>query len=187
MAALTGMKTELMTRIEQVNTRIDQTTSPQTIANYGVWNNENLSAWEHPGYIDPTHEEDMQTLADANAAREVECLTAERAFRALNVRLAAEKRMLPLEDNEVYLERWYSMCLDLVKSMHWDIHNLSKEMDDTIINSWRCAETILNVLRWTKETSQYGRSTSNYGTCKEHLMRYMIIMHMSPYDTYGSM
>ena len=43
------------------------------------------------------------------------------------------------------------------------------------------------VLRRTKETSQYGRSTSNYGTCKEHFMRYMIIMHMSPYDTYGSM
>ena len=43
------------------------------------------------------------------------------------------------------------------------------------------------VLRWTKETFQYGRSTSNYGTCKECLMRYMIIMHMSPYDTYGSM
>ena len=42
------------------------------------------------------------------------------------------------------------------------------------------------VLRWTKETSQYRRSTSNYGTCKERLMCYMIIMHMSPYDTYGS-
>ena len=43
------------------------------------------------------------------------------------------------------------------------------------------------VLRWTKETSQYRRSTSNYGTCKERLICYMIIMHMSPYDTYGSM
>ena len=43
------------------------------------------------------------------------------------------------------------------------------------------------VLRWTKETSQQGRSTSNYGTCNECLMRYVIIMHMSPYDTYGSM
>ena len=43
------------------------------------------------------------------------------------------------------------------------------------------------VLRRTKETSQYRRNTSNYGTCKEHLMCYMIIMHMSPYDTYGSM
>ena len=45
----------------------------------------------------------------------------------------------------------------------------------------------ITLLRRTKEMSQYGRSTSNYGTCKEHLMRYMIIMHMSPYDTYGSM
>ena len=43
------------------------------------------------------------------------------------------------------------------------------------------------VLRRTKETSQYGRNTSKYGTCKERLMRYMINMHMSPYDTYGSM
>ena len=45
----------------------------------------------------------------------------------------------------------------------------------------------LFLLRRTKEMSQYGRSTSNNGTCKEHLMRYMIIMHMSPYDTYESM
>ena len=43
------------------------------------------------------------------------------------------------------------------------------------------------VLRRTKETSQYGRNTSNYGTCKKCLMHYMIIIHMSPYDTYGSM
>jgi hypothetical protein len=28
--------------------------------------------------------------------------------------------------------------------MHWDIHNILKEMDDTIINLWRHAETILN-------------------------------------------
>jgi hypothetical protein len=47
---------------------------------YEVWNNENLSAWEHPGYIDPKHDEDMQTLADANAAHEVEHLTAECIF-----------------------------------------------------------------------------------------------------------
>ena len=43
------------------------------------------------------------------------------------------------------------------------------------------------LLRQTKKMSQYGRSTSNYGTCKKCLMHYMIIMHMSPYDTYGSM
>jgi hypothetical protein len=40
-----------------------------------------------------------------------------------------------------------------------------------------------DVLRQTKEMSQYRRNTSNYGTCKECLMCYMIIMHMSPYDT----
>ena len=50
---------------------------------------------------------------------------------------------------------------------------------------WQMGQQLM--LRRTKETSQYGRSTSNYGTCKERLMRYMIIMHMSPYDTYGSM
>ena len=43
------------------------------------------------------------------------------------------------------------------------------------------------VLRQTKEMSQYGRSTSNYGICEERLMRYMFMIHMSPYDTYGSM
>lgn len=77
MTLLTGMKSELLNHIEQVNARIDQTTGPQTIVDYGVWNSENLSAWEHPGYTDPAHDEDMQTLADANAAREVDRLTAE--------------------------------------------------------------------------------------------------------------
>ena len=43
------------------------------------------------------------------------------------------------------------------------------------------------VLRRTKEMSQYRRNTSNYGTCKECLMHYMFIIHMSPYGTYGSM
>ena len=56
-------------------------------------------------------------------------------------------------------------------------------MTDTILSTCEHRE----LLRRTKEMSQYGRSTSNYGTCKERLMRYMIIMHMSPYDTYGSM
>jgi hypothetical protein len=52
--------------------------------------------------------------------------------------------MISIEDNEVYLEKWYSVCTDIIKSMQWDIHNLSSEMDDTFLNTWRRAETILN-------------------------------------------
>ena len=66
-------------------------------------------------------------------------------------------------------------CISLVVPLLWLVSLATREC------LWS------SLLRWTKETSQYGRSTSNYGTCKERLMRYMIIMHMSPYDTYGSM
>ena len=75
--------------------------------------------------------------------------------------------------NEIctHYHRTYDILVRLGLPMQWDIP---------------CARQG-GVLRRTKETSQYGRSTSNYGTCKERLMRYMIIMHMSPYDTFGSM
>ena len=80
MTLLTGIKSELITHIEQVNARIDQTTGPRTIADYGVWNDENLSAWEHPGYVDPAHDKDMEALADTNAAHEAELLAAQRSY-----------------------------------------------------------------------------------------------------------
>ena len=144
MTLLIGMKSELLTHIEQVNARIDQTMGPRTIADYGVWNDKNLSAWEHPGYVNPAHDEDMEALADANAAHEAELLAAQRSYHCLNAQLTAEQRMLPLDDNEVYLEEWYKVCSNLVKSMHWDLNNCTKEMDDTLVNAWRRAEVKLN-------------------------------------------
>ena len=52
--------------------------------------------------------------------------------------------MQPLEDNKVYLEKWYDVCTDLCKSMSWNPQDLPAAADDTFINSWRRAEIVLN-------------------------------------------
>ena len=138
MSMLTGIQTELRDQIGKVNARIDLTSGPQTIADHLVWNNENMAAWEHPGYVDPPHDTDMEVLAEANAAREAERLNAECAFRALLYRFVAEKKVSPIDnDNDVYLEKWYQVCSDLVKSMNWDAQNIPTAADDTILNAWR--------------------------------------------------
>lgn len=152
LTALTGLHTELINCIDKVNAHVDAASGPQTIADYLVWNNENLAAWEHPGYVDPTHDADMETLAEANVAREAEQLQAQRAFRSLHHRFVNEKKMLPLDDNEVYLEKWYQVCTDLVKSMNWDAQRIPLEADDMILNSWCRAECSLNEEEYTLST-----------------------------------
>ena len=146
MSLLTGMWTELLDQIEKVNAHVDLATGPQTIADHVVWNNENMAAWEHPGYVDPAHDTDMEAMAEANAELEITWLQNERAFRALHLHLSAEKRVLPLDDHrdDVHLEKWYQVCTDLAKSMNWDPQNIPQEADDTIINAWHRAETMLN-------------------------------------------
>ena len=52
--------------------------------------------------------------------------------------------MHSLDNNNVYLEKWYQVCTDLFRSMNWDIQHLMPEMDDTIFNMWHRAEVILN-------------------------------------------
>jgi hypothetical protein len=58
-----------------------------------------------------------------------------------------------LEDNEVYLEKWYKVCTSIYKSMSWNLTDMSPEMDDTIINAWRRAEEVLNEEEWNFSTS----------------------------------
>ena len=144
LAALTGLRTKLIGHIDKVNTCVDLATGPQTIADFNIWNEENTAAWEHPGYVDPLHDQEMNTLTDQNAAREADRLLAERHFCNLHARFVSEKRMTSIEDNNIYLEKWYEVCTSIIKSMNWDILNLSPEMDDTFLNVWRRAELILN-------------------------------------------
>ena len=145
LAAITGLRTKLLGQIEKVNARVDLATGPQTIADHVVWNNENMAAWEHPGYVDPIHDTDMENLAEANAAREADRLAAQRAFRTLHHHFVAEKKMTEIDnDNDLYLEKWYDVCSALVKSMNWDALAIPHEADDTILNAWRCAECSLN-------------------------------------------
>ena len=86
----------------------------------------------------------MYALADANTAQEAERMEAESAFHILHARFVAEKRMNPLDNHDIYLEKWYQVCTDLCRSMNWDARNLSPEYDDTFINVWRRAEEVLN-------------------------------------------
>ena len=145
LAAITGLRTELLGQIEKVNARVDLATGPQTIADHVVWNNENMAAWEHPGYVDPIHDADMENLVEANAAREAERLAAQCSFRALHHRFVAEKKINPLDnENDLYLEKWYDVCSDLVKSMNWDALHIPPEANNTILNAWRRAERSLN-------------------------------------------
>ena len=144
LTAITSIRTELIDRIDKVNAHVDQSSGPQTIAEYTAWNDANLSAWEHLGYIDPDHDQDMEALAEANAAHEAAELKAQVAFRTLHAQFVAEKRMSSLENNDCYLEKWYKVCSDLCKSMSWNLLALPSIADDTILNSWHCAKTVLN-------------------------------------------
>lgn len=132
---------------------MDQATGPQTIADYTVWNQVNTMPWEHPRYIDQQHANDMETLADVNTAREVQQLNSKCAFHAIHSCLVTEKRMLSLEDNNLYLKKWYEMCTDLFKSMDWDPLEASDVMDDTIINAWCHAEMVLNEEEYSFSTN----------------------------------
>ena len=78
----------------------------------------------------------METLADANAAKEAQRLNNECSYHTLHSQLIAEKCIHSLEDNDIYLEQWYQVCAGLFKLMGWDVLNMSPEMDDTIINAW---------------------------------------------------
>ena len=154
LSALTGLRSELIDRIEKVNARVDLTTGPETIADHVLWNNENMAAWEHPGYVDPQMDADMEMLADANAKRKEDRLLSQRAFRTLHHRFAAEKKIRDLDpqNDEVYLKKWYQVCTDLTKSMNWDLLSIPAEADDTILNAWHCAECALNEEEYTYST-----------------------------------
>ena len=153
MAALAGLRSEMIGRIETVNARVDVATGPSNIPAYMEWNEGNLSAWEHPGYVDPAHDATMEELAEANAASEAKRLEEERHYRTLHSHLSAERRMSNLEDNDVYLEKWYDVCGKVYKSMGWSLTDSSPEMDDTIINAWRRAEETLNEEEWQLSTT----------------------------------
>ena len=65
-----------------------------------------------------------------------------------------------LEDNEVYLEKWYDICRDIYKTMSWKLTDMSPDMDDTLVNAWRRAEEKLNKEEWTLSTTMiYERIT----------------------------
>jgi hypothetical protein len=86
----------------------------------------------------------MDTLAEANAIKETQRLNDKCFFHTLHSRLVSENHMNPLDDNNVYLEKWYEVCTSIFKSMGWNLLDMSPEMDDTIINAWCRAEETLN-------------------------------------------
>ena len=153
MSAISGMRTDLLDRIEKVNDRIDKVTAPQNVPDYMAWNEDNLPAWEHPRYTNANYNNTMEDIANANAARETAKLNKEHFYHSLMTRYVAEHRMYEPSDG-VYMEKWYNVCDGIFKSMGWShFRELSPAMDDTIINTWHCAEEILNKDEWKMSTS----------------------------------
>lgn len=145
------MWTDLLDRIEKVNTRIDWAIGPETIPDYIAWDEENPAVWEHPGYINQTHDDMMNTLADDNTTKEAKHLDNERFYQTILTHMITKHRMKDLED--VYLEKWYEVCSGIFKAMGWSHSDLSSDMDETILNAWHHVETVLNEEEWGYLTS----------------------------------
>lgn len=144
MAAITGMRTDLINRIENVNSRVDKVTAPKNIPDYIAWNIENTSTWEHPGYTDEEYNQEIEAAADANADMEVKHLEEEHFYHSLANRYITEKRINEMKD-KVQTERWYDVCSGVFKFMSWTHSgDLLPEMNDTILNAWHCGEMVIN-------------------------------------------
>jgi hypothetical protein len=153
MAALAGIKAELLTKIDQVNARIDKTSGPTDIPGYMAWNEDNLAAYEHPGFVDPRQGDVMDTLMVENAAKEAEQLSNQRFYRSILHRFVSLGRMSDLHDN-AYVDQWYEVCDRIFKAMSWTHEGeMSPDMDNTIYNAWRRAEVNLDEEGWNIATS----------------------------------
>ena len=153
MAAITGIKTELLTKINQVNARIDKTSGPTDIPGYMAWNEDNLAAYEHPSFVDPVQEDAMDALMAENTAREAEMLSHQRFYQSILHRFVSVGRMSDLHD-DAYVDQWYEVCSRIFKAMSWTHEGeMSADMDDTIYNAWRRAEVNLYEEGWNIATS----------------------------------
>ena len=144
MAAITGLQSQMLTEIGKVNARIDQSIAPQTISDYIALDESNLAAFEQPTYILPPHDETMADLEEANADRLATKLRNETHFRTLLIRLVAEKRILPLEHNDHYVDEWNRVCTEVCSALHIDPTAIPEVSVDSILNAWRRVETALN-------------------------------------------
>lgn len=153
MTAITGIKTELLTKIEQVNARINKTSGPTDIAGYMAWNSENLAAYKHPGFVDPAQDDTMKALMAANAEREAERLSQEHYYCTILHRFVNAGKMADISD-KVYIEKWYDTCRDIFKAMSWNHEGeMSADMDNTVYNAWRHVKVNLNEEGWNIATS----------------------------------
>jgi hypothetical protein len=144
MAAINGLKTEMMTQINKVNARIDDSIAPTNIPDYMAGMESNLGMYERPTYLDPAHDLVMEEQETANLDRYNKMLQDQTFFRSILIRLIAEKRVLCNIENDHYIDQWNTMCADLCKSLHWDPSNIPAAADDTIINSWNRLSTKIN-------------------------------------------
>lgn len=153
MAAITGIKTELLTKIDQVNARIDKTSGPTDIPGYMAWNEENLAAYEHPGFVDADQDATIEALMADNAAKEAERLSNERFYCSILHRFVSAGRMTDLH-NDAYVDQWYNICSRIFKAMSWTHEGeMSADMDDTIYNTWHRAKVNLDEEGWNIATS----------------------------------
>ena len=137
MAAIMGIKSELMSHIDKVNARIDQTTGPTDIPSYMAWDHDNLAAYKHPGYVDPAQDAIMEALEASNAAKEVEQLDQEKVYHSLIHRYISEGRIRDFTKDEAYIDKWFEVCRGIYTSLSWPhMTELSPDHDLTILNAW---------------------------------------------------
>ena len=153
MAAINGLKTQMMSEIGKVNARIDDSIAPTDIPTYMAGMESDLSRFDQPLYIDPAHDLVMEEHEAANLDRFNTMLRDQSFFRTTLLRLIAEKRVSVDMENDHYVDQWNEMCAGLCKSLHWDPTNLPTSADDTIVNSWGRISTKINEEEFVMTTS----------------------------------
>ena len=153
MAAINGLKTQMMSEIGKVNARIDDSLAPTDIPTYMAGMESDLSRFDQPIYLDPTHDLVMEEQEAANLDRYNTMLRDQSFFRTHLLRLIAEKRVALNTENDHYVDKWNEMFAGLCKSFYWDPTNIPANVDDTIVNSWNRLSTTLNDEEFVLSTS----------------------------------
>ena len=144
MAAIEGLKTHMVSEIGKVNARIDESIAPTNIADYTALELSNLAAYEQPAYIDPPHDQIMEDVEAANAARFAMKLRDESHFRTLLLRLIAERRVMSFLENDYYIDQWNDTCAGICRSLHLDPTAIPETAVESILNAWSRLTTVLN-------------------------------------------
>lgn len=154
MEALTGLKTELMAKIDAINTRVDTATLPSSkpFADYGDFSlREPQDTWFN-GNPDPAPEAAMHAAEDANLIAYNAGLDRRKVYDSIANELIDRKVIMPMSD-EAHLERFHNVCEKLFSAMNWFTTDpITEDQRTTILASWRRAEAEEDVFNYKYST-----------------------------------